>query len=183
MKNAMIFWSLCAAIVLGCAKEELSTNTPRLQKTTTGLPPNVNAATGVGFVGKGDVQLCMGWNNAQLQANADSLYFRVATDSVWEHQWSCTNTKSGTTVFKSASSKRVGQSTLTSVARVKKQVTGFHLLGYAVAAPSIHVTGPPVGSCGSSPNVVASAVTSSLLEASTSMQVKVGVNGTFVNLY
>jgi hypothetical protein len=40
-----------------------------------------------------------------------------------------------------------------------------------------------VGNCGSSPNVTASAVSSSLIEASTKFQVKVGVHGRYVDLY
>ena len=34
-----------------------------------------DASTGMGFVGKGDIQTVFGWNNAQLQANAGSLEF------------------------------------------------------------------------------------------------------------
>ena len=36
---------------------------------------NVDATTGTGFVGKGDVQSALGWNNAKLQAGAESLTF------------------------------------------------------------------------------------------------------------
>jgi opacity protein-like surface antigen len=32
-------------------------------------------STGTGFVGKGDVQLAFGWNNKQLQDNADGVVF------------------------------------------------------------------------------------------------------------
>ncbi|WP_223592466.1 hypothetical protein [Neobacillus bataviensis] len=34
-----------------------------------------DSATGTGFVGKGDVQLAFGWNNAALQKNASGLTF------------------------------------------------------------------------------------------------------------
>jgi len=34
-----------------------------------------DATTGKGFVGKGNVQTVLGWNNAQLQANASSVTF------------------------------------------------------------------------------------------------------------
>jgi len=30
-----------------------------------------------GFVGKGDVQTALGWNNAQLQTNASAVKFRL----------------------------------------------------------------------------------------------------------
>ena len=41
-------------------------------------------ATGTGFVGKGDVQLAYGWNNAQLQANATSVTFTYVTTDTYE---------------------------------------------------------------------------------------------------
>lgn len=34
-----------------------------------------DSATGTGFVGKGDVQIAYGWNNAQLQSNAKDVRF------------------------------------------------------------------------------------------------------------
>jgi hypothetical protein len=40
-------------------------------------------ATGIGFVGKGDVQLAFGWNNSQLQQNASGVsfaYFDTTTE-------------------------------------------------------------------------------------------------------
>jgi hypothetical protein len=36
-----------------------------------------NPATGMGFVGKGDVQLAYGWNNRQLNTNAAGVTFQV----------------------------------------------------------------------------------------------------------
>jgi hypothetical protein len=183
MKNIFLCTAAISAVLMGCTKDELGSSAPRSFKAATTFPANFNASTGVGFVGKGDVQLRFGWNNKQLQEKADSIYFRVATDSVWEHEWSCTNSKSGNTVFKSASSKRVGQVPIASVARVNKQCTGFNLTGYGAIPPTLHTTGTPAGNCGSSPNVTASAVSSSLIEASTKFQVKVGVHGTYVDLY
>src|ERR687892_2586108 len=50
-----------------------------------------DAATGTGFVGKGDVQLALGYNNAQLQANANSLVFAAVSTVVTERSWTCTN--------------------------------------------------------------------------------------------
>jgi hypothetical protein len=41
-----------------------------------------DSSTGTGFVGKGDVQLAFGWNNAALQKNASGLTFTYeATDT------------------------------------------------------------------------------------------------------
>ena len=40
-------------------------------------------ATGTGFVGKGDVQTAMGWNNAELQKNAENLKFTYVTETTY----------------------------------------------------------------------------------------------------
>ncbi|HSK25425.1 MAG TPA: hypothetical protein VK894_00765, partial [Jiangellales bacterium] len=50
-----------------------------------------DAATGEGFVGKGDVQLALGYNNKQLQDNAGSLEFAAVSEVVTEVSWICTN--------------------------------------------------------------------------------------------
>ena len=41
-------------------------------------------STGKGFVGKGDVQIALGWNNAQLQANASSVVFTYVAQDVYQ---------------------------------------------------------------------------------------------------
>jgi hypothetical protein len=43
-----------------------------------------NPTTGIGFVGKGDVQTVLGLNNAQMQAQASSLTFSYATKDTYE---------------------------------------------------------------------------------------------------
>ena len=60
---------------------------------------------GVGFVGKGDVQLLFGWNNAELQKCANSIpdaptnagclefYLEWTSVKVTEKSWVCTNSK------------------------------------------------------------------------------------------
>lgn len=51
---------------------------------------NFDSATGTGFVGKGDVQIALGYNNAQMQAQANSLAFTYlkteiySYDEVWD---------------------------------------------------------------------------------------------------
>ena len=48
--------------------------------TTAQAAVTFDPETGTGFVGKGDVQVAFGWNNAQFQANATGLSFAyVAT--------------------------------------------------------------------------------------------------------
>src|SRR4051794_5932071 len=56
---------------------------------TVGLGAAANAATDTGFLGKGDVQSALGWNNAKLQAavEAHTLKFtseRATTQAVTE---------------------------------------------------------------------------------------------------
>ncbi|ALC89376.1 hypothetical protein AM500_05950 [Bacillus sp. FJAT-18017] len=43
-----------------------------------------DASTGTGFVGKGDVQTVLGWNNSQLQAGAGGLKFTYVTVDTYE---------------------------------------------------------------------------------------------------
>jgi len=90
--------------------------------------------TGIGFVGKGDVQLAYGWNNAQLQANAAGVSFsyQVRQDYVAV----CTfTTGEGTNGEKthnvSHTLKYGGSSVVNYDARENKiQITGFKLTGY-----------------------------------------------------
>jgi hypothetical protein len=43
-----------------------------------------DSTTGTGFVGKGDVQIPFGWNNAQLQRNAAGVTFTYNTTDTYE---------------------------------------------------------------------------------------------------
>lgn len=54
--------------------------------TPLGFASSANAAvavdgTGTGFIGKGDVQTALGYNNAQMQSNAGSLTFTTSQDA------------------------------------------------------------------------------------------------------
>jgi len=89
---------------------------------------------GIGFVGKGDVQEFFGWNNAQLQAAADDVQFRMSSSSetITEYTWTC-DRDAGPQTQERATSATITTSTagiLNSVARVRKQVTGFNLNGF-----------------------------------------------------
>jgi hypothetical protein len=122
---------------------------------------------GVGFVGKGDVQLLFGWNNAQLQAcvntapaeptDAGCLRFEFTLEStvVTERSWTCTNTNNENIQER----ERTTTTTTTtggisaSIARVRNQVTGFNLNGgdfEKVESPP-ETEGPPLNSCPSGP--------------------------------
>ena len=99
-------------------------------------------ATGTGFVGKGDVQLALGLNNAQLQAQAGSLVFTYATTTTYKvtEVWATGNPNQP----KSLNSHEVEVTTIAGVngsiaydPRRQNQVTGFNLNGFS----SLTVTG------------------------------------------
>lgn len=95
---------------------------------------------GIGFVGKGDVQLAMDptWNNAQLQKNAESILFRnyvtetISFDCVWE---TVTGGPKSKTIDHSVTktSAQVISNNVAYDARTNKkgQITGFNLNGWS----------------------------------------------------
>jgi hypothetical protein len=108
--------------------------------------------TGTGFVGKGDVQLALGWNNRQLQDNADNLQFEVISEVVTEVSWTCTNTNNENVQDRERTTTTSVEGVLNSVARERNQITGFNLTGYdGVAAVSGTTEGPALNSCPSGP--------------------------------
>jgi hypothetical protein len=104
-------------------------------------------ATGTGFVGKGDVQLALGYNNKQLQDNADSLVFTAT--SVTEQSWVCTNDRNENTQERARTTTTQG--VVSKVDRVKNQITGFILSGYVPGSETSTTDGPPLNSCPSGP--------------------------------
>jgi len=109
-------------------------------------------ATGTGFVGKGDVQLVFGWNNAQLQANAGSVQFRALTTEVTEVSWECTNENNENIQERARTTTTSIEGLVSSIARVKNQITGFNLTGYSGTPTQSSTTeGPPLNSCPSGP--------------------------------
>jgi hypothetical protein len=92
----------------------------------------LDPSNGTGFVGKGDVQLAFGWNNAQLQKNAGGLSFTYATEDSYSAvcEWI---TGEGTRGQKTHDVTHVRTSSVTSQiaydARVRTQITGFMLRG------------------------------------------------------
>ena len=102
-------------------------------------------ANGVGFVGKGDVQLLFGWNNATLQASASSLHFQLLTVSgaTWQCLGYNPQNKPVLTTHGLESSS-VASAVAVEVRRNGQGiVTGFVLNGADVAA----VTYTEVGTC------------------------------------
>lgn len=106
-------------------------------------------ATGVGFVGKGDIQVPYNLSNAQLQAQAGSVSFATVSTTVSEVSWVCTNTKNENIQERERTTTTSTSGVVNGVARDgKKQVTGFNLLGY-VGTPveSSTTDGNPLNSC------------------------------------
>jgi hypothetical protein len=108
--------------------------------------------TGTGFVGKGDVQTVYGWNNPQLQANADSVQFRVQSEIITEVSWTCTNESNQNQQVRERTTTSTVHGVVSSVERERNQVTGFYLNGY-VGEPTVGSSseGPGLNSCPSGP--------------------------------
>jgi hypothetical protein len=114
---------------------------------------------GTGFVGKGDVQLIYGWNNKQLQQNANNVDFRANSLTITEVSWECTNSNNDKVQERERTTTTSVQGILTTVARENSKgkdgpVTGFNLNGYegGSATTSTSSEGPPLNSCPASPS-------------------------------
>lgn len=106
-------------------------------------------ATGIGFVGKGDVQLAFNLSNSQLQAQAGSVSFAAVSTTVSEVSWVCTNSKNENTQERERTTTTSISGVVAGVARDgKKQVTGFNLTGYSgTPVESSSAEGNPLNSC------------------------------------
>lgn len=95
---------------------------------------------GLGFVGKGDVQLALGLNNAQMQAQASGLSFTysdVATAMVYCFKYHPeTRNKEAWTDYKDFLRERGLSASVDYTARNAKQVNGFILNGW-IGSPNI----------------------------------------------
>lgn len=112
-----------------------------------------DAETGTGFVGKGDVQLALNLNNAQLQAQAGSLQFTVAGTTVSEVSWECTNARNEKIQVREQTTTTATQGVVSSVARVRNQITGFNLNGYdGSLSVTTSTEGPKLNSCPADPS-------------------------------
>lgn len=108
--------------------------------------------TGTGFVGKVDVQLAFGWNNALLQKNASDVTFQATSTVVTEVSWICTNDMNENTQERARTTTTEIQGVVSNIARERNQITGFNLTGYSDTPTESSTTdGPPVNSCPSGP--------------------------------
>src|SRR5215204_6817953 len=88
-------------------------------------------ATGTGFVGKGDVQTALGYNNKQLQDNAGSLQFTFVSTTVSETSWECTNENNDKVQERERTTTTETTGVIDSIARERNQITGFNLMGFS----------------------------------------------------
>jgi hypothetical protein len=104
--------------------------------------------TGSGFVGKGDVQLAFGWNNAQLQQNASGLTFEYKTANTYSAvcTWVTGEGTRGEQTHNVTHTKTFGvNGNIASEPRVRNQITGFNLTGYIGTPEQTVGTLPVVG--------------------------------------
>ena len=87
--------------------------------------------TGVGFVGKGDVQAVYGWNNAQLQRNAGGITFAYKVVTVFTATCTWTTGPDGFQSHTITRTKTTGiNDQIAYNARSNKQIDGFLLTGF-----------------------------------------------------
>lgn len=115
----------------------------------TAAAATFDSSTGVGFVGKGDIQSLYGWNNQTLQAQADSVAFRYEAEAVLSTEWECTNPNTGNETVKTTTVTTTIRNGVSNVTRVRNQVTGFILTGWRPPYVNNTVTAPNIapGTC------------------------------------
>ncbi len=102
---------------------------------------------GTGFVGKGDVQSVFGWNNADLQANADSLTFVYESETAFDVicQWTTGPDHNKMTHRTTQRKSAAVSGAVAYEPRRQMQVSGFHLSGFD---GSLEESGGPVPKVG-----------------------------------
>ena len=114
-----------------------------------------DSETGKGFVGKGDVQLALEWNNKQLQDNVGSVSFSYdgTTTTVDESTWTCTHPTNGNTQERGRTTTTTSSTAgvVSKIARERNQITGFVLDGYSGTpthgTPVVETDGQQLFSC------------------------------------
>jgi hypothetical protein len=106
-----------------------------------------DAATGKGFVGKGDVQLALGWNNAMLQSNASGVSFTYEASEDFDItcEWDTGVKNIVHHVNHRQRSTTLNAAVLVDLRKNRQQdVTGFNLTGFGSTVES----GDPIPSVG-----------------------------------
>ncbi len=138
---------LAVATMFGCA---IASEDKEMVSSTSQALVTFDPATGTGFVGKGDVQLAFGWNNAVLQTNALALTFSLQSEATYAAmcEWETgTPGEHGYHIHHVTHHKSTSvNDTLTYDARTRNQVTGFFLTGFGTTTESggaVPVVGGP----------------------------------------
>jgi hypothetical protein len=107
---------------------------------------------GTGFVGKGDVQTVLGLSNPLMQNTTVTLTKKSTTEQSFD--WTCVKTVvSGNGTVRETRQERANVTTtdvtavVSSVARVKNQITGYNLTGSGATRTTSVVDGPELLSC------------------------------------
>jgi hypothetical protein len=123
-----------------------------LLSTAASAAVTFDPEAGEGFVGKGDVQTALEWNNRELQQGADGLSFASVSEVVTEVSWICTNSNNENVQERARTTTTSVEGVVSAVARERNQITGFNLTGYLGAPTSSSRTdGNPLNSCPSGP--------------------------------
>ena len=127
-----------------------------LTASLAGATVTFDSVAGTGFVGKGDVKLALGLNNAQVQNTTVAFEYVGTREAVTEVSWQCTNSNNETIQERARTTTTTSSvaGIVSSLARVKNQITGYNLSGYS-GEPDVSSTsetdGPPVDSCPAGP--------------------------------
>lgn len=103
-------------------------------------------ASGTGFVGKGDVQTALVWNNQQLQNNASAVTFSYLSEDLYSArcEWFTGGGPKGEKLHEVTYKRQTSvQSTVAYDLRMKNQITGFNLTSLGTTTTSGRV--PLVG--------------------------------------
>ncbi len=122
-----------------------------LSATAATAAVTFDPATGTGFVGKGDVQVALNYNNKQLQDNAGSLEFEYVGTVVTEVSWICTNDRNENEQQRERTTTTSISGVVDSVARERNQITGFNLTGFSGTITDSTTDGNVPNSCPSGP--------------------------------
>jgi hypothetical protein len=110
-------------------------------------------STGLGFVGKGDLQTPWGWNDAKLQENAAdvSFYYHSSSASVYSAvcTWTTGEGTRGEKTHNVSHNTEIVNGVLSSIVSATKKnsqnkVTGFNLLGCTTQSSTVETSEVPV---------------------------------------
>lgn len=100
--------------------------------------------SGIGFVGKGDLQDKFALTNSQIQHKDTKFDFFAVSTTVEEKSWECTNTKNEKIQERAQTITKSIIGVPSSAARVKNQITGYNLTGYGeVLTTTVPKAGDP----------------------------------------